>query len=388
MDAPSLSGGRLMLKKLFLKNMKANFRLLLVLGVTLFEIFLNFGKTTPDSILYVIFSLFFIGRRFYFSYLDIVATRPMVPLLASPLILVLENAYMSIASINSFFWTAGTLIAYKVGRILLKDEDLATLVALSYAMSPTLLMYGAGVMTDSAGFFFIGLAVYLSLKREQNESVASRIYFLDGLIVSLGVLFRETVLFGLIFMLVRRLWKKNGYTETLLAALAVGGLEFLFLSTLGFDTEILIKKLLWQRYARTRVWGVLPYLSSLGRAFGTSTPTPTFYLLSFNLWIWIMGILFLAASTVVGFIFSLERKKLLIILLFLSPSSFMWPIMMNRFSFCMWPAVIPAMISGMNTVFSRLFSTLKISHWTSKFCMYIALFILGAVNTIDQWILG
>ena len=386
MDTSSLSSWKLMAIKLFLRELKVNARFLLVLGVAFVEIILNFGRTTPDSVLYAHFSLFFVGRQPYLPYLHIIATRPMVSLLASPLIFILGNAYASIGVISSFFWMAGTIVAYRVGRILLKDKDLATLVALSYAMSPTLLMYGAAVMTDSAGFFFKGLAVYLSLKREQDKAVTSKTFFFDGLIVSFGVLFRETVLFALAFMLVRRFLKKKGYVETLLAALAVGGFELSFLSLLGFDTKILIEKLFWQQYLEKheRVWGFLPYLSSLGRAFGTSTSTPTFYILSFGFWIWIIGILFLATSTVVGFIFSAKRKNLLMILLFLSPSSFIWPIMMNRFSFCMWPAVIPALIGEMNIVLSRLSSTLNRSPWSCKSYVYIIVFTLGIVNTIDM----
>ncbi len=386
--ASSSIGLRLRVIKPVLKKLRTNVRLLAVLGVTLVQIILNFGGTTPDSILYVHLSLFFVGRWPYLPYLDIIATRPMVPLLASPLIAVLGDAYTSIGLVSSFFWMAGVVVAFKVGKMLLKDDDLATLVALSYATSPTLLMYGAAIMTDSAGFFFTGLGIYLTLRREQDEAATWQSYFLDGLIVSLGVLFREAVLFALAFMLVRRLWRRKGYMETLLAALVVGGLELVFMGLLGFDTQILTRKLFWHQFVaeHERVWGFLPYLFSVGRAFGTSTVLPIFSIVSSGFWIWTVGILFLAASTVIGFIFATERKNLFMILLFLVPNSFIWPIMLPRFAFGMWPAVLPAMIGGAYLVFSHLPFTRERIPFNPKICVCFVVLLMGVINTVDALI--
>jgi len=380
------------IKQFILIKAKTNLRLLFILFLSFVEVFLNIGRTLiGDSQRYVNLSLFFLGKYPFLydtMYTQIVVMRPMIPLLASPFIIILGNVYLSFGLVSGFFWVGGVVVSYKLGLMFLEDRDLATLVALSYIFAPPLLVYGAGVMTDSAGFFFIGLAVYFTLTRERQNGVSSKTYFFDALIVSLGVLFKESVLFALFFMIAKRFVKRKGFLETLLAATLVGIFELLFLHTLGFGLDIFIYKYLLatQVHTPSKDWGVIPYLISLIGAYVTNTVPSRPYFTSLIFWIWILPTLLFGLFTVLGFMFNARRKDLLICMLFLFPSSVIWPAMRSRFSFSMWPAVLPAMVSGAYLVFSRLPLPKERIISNPKIYMFFLVLCVGVINTVDTLI--
>jgi len=334
-----------------------------------------------DSYQYLNFALFFLGKGGYIG--PHVVMRPMVPFLASALTLVFNNIYLSFGLISGFFWISGTIIAYKIGQLVLEEKNLATAVALSYTTAPVLLLTGAAVLTDSAGFFFIGLTIYLTLKRERTQVVSSKTYFLDALICSVGILFRESILFALLFMFSRRLIKRKGFLEFLLAALLVGATEVLYLHLLGFDISIFAYKYsVSQQIAPPGRWGLVAYATSFTLAYVTRVPAPKPYFMAINFWMWTLPTLIYVAFTLLGFIFSKRKKDLWPIMLFLFPSSLIWPAMSLRFSFLMWPAVIPAMIDGMNTFLSRLpFINQRAQYRNFILSLYIIAFAI--VNTIS-----
>jgi len=372
--------------------MRRNPKIFLVLILTAIEVLLNIGRTIPgDSGRYVNLALFFLGRRPSLNdiwYTQIVVMRPMVPFLASPLILALGNIYLSFGLVSGLFWVGGVVVAYKLGLILLKDNDLATLVALSYVFAPPLLFYGAAVMTESAGFFFIGLAVYFTLRRELQNRVSSKTYFSDALIISFGVLFKESVLFALVFMVAKRIAKRKGYLETLLAASLVGTFEFLFLHTLGFGFDVYIYKYLLATHVHTpsEDWGIAQYLTSLIGAYVTNTVPSRPYFATITFWVWMLPTLLFSLFTVLGVMFNMRRKDLLLCLLFLFPSSAIWPAMRERFSFGMWPAILPALISGAYLAFSRLPLTKERIISNPKVYIFFLVLGMGIINTVNTLI--
>jgi len=377
------------LRYCLLTKRRTNLKLLCIIFLSLVEVLLNIGRawSPGDSDRYVDFALFLMGKQplLYnqWLYTQIVVMRPMIPLLASLLILVLGNIYLSFGLVSGLFWLGGGIVSYKLGLILLKDKSLATLVALSFILAPPLLLYGAGVMTESAGFFFIGLAIYLTLKREQQDRVSSGTYFLDALIVSFGVLFKESVLFALIFMIVKRFMNRRGFHETLLAATLVGFLELLYLYALGFGPYIFIYKYnLATLVEKPQNWGIIPYLFSLKAAYVTNVGAPRPYFSSLAFWIWILPTLLYGLFAALGFMSKARRKDLLMCLLCLFPSTVIWPAMIERFSFSMWPAVLPAIVSGAYSLFSRL--PLPKNRVISNPKIFILIFILflGLINTV------
>lgn len=205
-------------------------------------------------------------------------------------------------------------------------------------------------------------------------------------LLALAFLFRETVLFALVFMFSRRLLKKKGFFEMLLAAIAVSVLELVFLHMLGLDVSIFVNKYSVARnmydYSPTS-WGLIPYLHSLSGAYVMSLAAPEPYFVSLNFWIWAAPILIFGTFSLLGFVFGARRKDLFMCVLFLFPSSVVWPRMRSRFSFCMWPAIIPAMIIGADFVLSKLPFFAQRNPWISKICIYLYVFALAIVNTLN-----
>jgi len=371
------------IKDYILVKTRTNLRLLLILCVSLIEVFLNIGRMVPgDSYQYLNFALFLLGKGGYIS--PYIVMRPMVPFLASTLTLVFPNIYLNFGLVSGFFWISGTIVAIKIGQLTLEEKDLAAAVGLTYTIAPALLLTGAAVLTDSAGFFFMGLTIYVTLKREQTKAVSSRTYFLDTLICSIGILFRETVLFALLFMLSRRLIKRKGFLEFLLAILLVGAIELLYLYLLGFDVGIFLRKYsLAQQMARPESWGFVAYATSFAVAFTTSVPAPRPYFVSANFWIWTVPTIVYGIFTLMGFILTTRKKDLWVATLFLFPSSVIWPEMSFRFSFFMWPAVIPAMVSGMNIALVRLLRATGRKPQGSKFFIFLYMTVFAVINTLN-----
>jgi len=377
------------IKRRLLEVFKANRRPLFILSIGCVLIFLNIGRRLRgDSELYEGLSLSLLGREapsYYYSHRSLVIMRPIVPVLASPLILISDNVDLSFGLVSGLFWIGGAIVAYKLGQILFQDDDLALLTALSYVTAPTLLMWGAAVMTDSAGFFFIGLTVYLTLKREQQEHVSSKTYFLDALIASIGVLSRESVVAALVFMIARRFMRKKGFKETLIATFLVGISTVFSLSLLGFGPDVFIHKYVLATRVHTWLhenWGLLSYISNLGRAFVTNIALPSPYFVSFNFWIGMLPFLFYGTCTLIGLIYGARQKDLIFCLLVLFPTSMIWPAMRERFSFCMWPAIIPAFLSGMNLILSRLSFVRPKTQHRSKICILLYVSVFGVINTL------
>jgi len=366
-----------------LKKSRANLRFLLILCVSLIEVFLNLGRMVPgDSYQYLSFALFLLGKGGYIS--PYIVMRPMVPFLASAFTMVFRDIYLSFGLVSGFFWISGAIVAFKIGQLTLEEKDLATAVGLSYTTAPVLLLTGAAVLTDSAGFFFMGLTVYLTLKREQTKAVSSKTYFLDALVCSVGILFRETVLFALLFMFSRRLIKRKGLLEFLLTMLLVGTIELLYLHLLGFDSSIFLRKYsLSQQMARPESWGFIAYAMNFAAAFVTSVPPTRPFFVSVDFWIWTLPTIVYGVFTLVGFIFSPRKKDLWVAILFLFPSSVIWPEMSFRFSFYMWPAVIPAMVSGMNISLLRLLHVTRRASQSSKFFLFFYIAVFAVINTLS-----
>ncbi len=182
--------------------------------------------------------------------------------------------------------------------------------------------------------------------------------------------------------------KRKGFLETMLAAIFVGVFEFLFLHLLGFDFGIFVYKYLLatQVHTPSTDWGVLPYLIGLMGAYVTNTVPPKPYFTSLIFWVWMLPAVFSALSSILGFIFNARRKDLVMCMLLLFPLSLIWPAMRARFSFSMWPAILPAMVSGAYLVFSKLPLPKKRIFFNPKFFIFIFIICMGIINTVDTLI--
>ena len=185
----------------------------LVFLVTVVEIILNFGRVYSDSNIWVELAEkgtspvpdFFIAIRF------------MLPYLASPLVPIL-GPRSAFGLLNSIFWLGGVVVAYCIGANLLGKTG-GLLSALFFTTSIPMIAYGASVLTDTAGYFFVGLGLMLALKGENVRKNLTN--FLEGGVLALGGFFHPTGFLSLLFVLICRVKQKRTMIETLAGVLTV-----------------------------------------------------------------------------------------------------------------------------------------------------------------------
>ena len=147
----------------------------------------------------------------------------------------------------------------------------------------------------------------------------------------LALFFKETVFFALLFMLIRRAQKKHGVIETMFSIAVAGIFLILYLNTLGLDLGVYFHKyaLGLSEYASDK-WNVIWWIKTMVVAF---SPLVAFFPFGIT---------------------SIKRRgALLECLVLLLPVSFIWPVMSMRFSFCVYPCVIPSIVCGLNKFLSK-----------------------------------
>jgi hypothetical protein len=318
-------------------------RLFFVLGVTLIEIFLFFGRWYSDSGFYSDFSLTANAPAY-------VAIRFMVPVLARPLV-PLVGGPDSVAFVNSILWIVGVLVAYNIGMIL-QGKNGALLVALFFTTSVSMLAYGAAVLTDSAGYLFVGLGLLLVLKKPQRKTRAG----LEGAALQLGSFFHPTSLLGLIFLLgyrLRRLWF---LLATLLGAVIVLAAVAILAYAYGMNEFILHNVLpnvlnVFTQQALLRPSTGPDILQGFAWTFGVSAPVQAIahFILTGPQYGSILDVtraLWFLAIAVIGFRYTNRKAPLAIYSLILAAFPLAAHQAIERYLFTMWPALVPMMVEG------------------------------------------
>ncbi len=157
---------------------------------------LRFGYIYPDSSYYLDMVEFFSGTLTGSELIAPFCYRPMMPFLAS--LLPLEVA-TSFALINLLFLV---LIGWVIFYTSLKrnpNPSIAFLTTLVFIVSLLYLFYGAVVLVDPGAVFFLSVAYYYIT--EEGHSVKITI------LLSLGVLFKEVALVGVVTFLLYRKFK-------------------------------------------------------------------------------------------------------------------------------------------------------------------------------------
>ncbi|MBD3254428.1 MAG: hypothetical protein GF383_05005 [Candidatus Lokiarchaeota archaeon] len=137
--------------------------------------------------------------------------RPLIPALAAILYFIFKIPLeIGFSLINSIFYMSTVFLFYSFVKKLGYNILIAFTSALLFSCSFTMLVVGAGCMTDAGAFFISALILrylippikeYWALKGS-NEYLGNRLslknYLLAGLITAIGVLIRETAIFNLI----------------------------------------------------------------------------------------------------------------------------------------------------------------------------------------------
>ena len=149
---------------------------------------LGFGRVYRDSVGYIAWARYFAGLdATLIARLDdfpisspvvIASSRPIVPLLASPLIRIGVDAPWSLGIVSVLFSIGGILVSYRIGKMLI-SRSYGLACATSYFTSTSILAYGASVLTNAAGYFFVGLSVYIGLSTIGIRSSRRRAFLKD-----------------------------------------------------------------------------------------------------------------------------------------------------------------------------------------------------------------
>ncbi|MFX1595566.1 MAG: hypothetical protein ACFFBK_05845 [Promethearchaeota archaeon] len=156
----------------------------------------------PDAVHYATMVESFRGNANLFDVPSSWRIRILIPLLAT---IIPGDAYMSLNIVSLIFNLLAVFFFHQFlsyFKITPKQQFLGTLI---YIFSAPTIVLGFTPLTDSAGMFFIIFSLYLYFILFKKPSRNNfRIYIIIGLIVGLGVLARETVIFTIPVIV---LWK-------------------------------------------------------------------------------------------------------------------------------------------------------------------------------------
>jgi hypothetical protein len=377
---------------------------ILVLAVFVIEASLNFARSSPDSAAYLNYSLFFLGERSAtftnppdvpYSVADPAnqaTLRPMLSLLAAVLspVVGLSSAY---GLINAAFWLGGALIAYKLTGLVSRNHDLQLAASILYITSRPNLIYGTSILADEAGYFFVGLLVYLTLRQERRQERRTT-YFLEGLLCGVAVLFRETAIPAVGFMAFRSLVRRRGTLELLAGGAIVALLMDVFLRTaVGYDAGLF--SWVYTRYLGDACRSCL-FTGGVGRSWvnpGNLVPNPIASAVPFLNYaplrvFWRYVMFFVLAFfpyvffAVVG-VFRLRGSAWKVLFLetaiFLFPASFLFTVFDERYTFSLWPAILPISMMGINSPFRPMGKRRRAT-------LYALALLSGLINTL--WVIS
>src|SRR5208282_2088826 len=185
-----------------------------LLTLSLVEGLTHFGQVYPDSSQYIATALYFQGKGNISGFAFKTLLRPIIPLLASVLGYVVGIG-TAFGIINLVFWCGTCILMFEFTKFITQDVRVALIATVLFTTSVPILFYGASVLTDMGGYFFILLATYLIFKWDIPKASISRI-LTAATIVGLGVLTRETVASVLLIVLVWAVLSKGSLPKTIL----------------------------------------------------------------------------------------------------------------------------------------------------------------------------
>ena len=327
---------------------RRNVRFAVLTAITAAEMSLNFARLYSDSGFYI--QLGTTG----FSRYAFVSERFMLPFFAAVLHRGLPTLGIAacFGMLNMVFWAGGVVVAYCLGRILLGDFG-GFLCGLFFTTSVATLSFGAAVLSDPAGYFFVGLAVLLAMLT--SKKIAVKRTAVEGAALSLGGFFHPSGFFGLLFTIAYRLRIRRGVVGTLLGTsmLLVGLVVAYFrgwLAYVPYASTLFTNA--GSRFLQARLGPALP--DALVWTFGVSAPVLGLVHVAYGLMVlqlptWPLGLLrwcWFVLVLCIGFWRSIRKGALLGCLVSLSIYPFIVPTFIERYLFVVWPFFVPVLVRG------------------------------------------
>ena len=343
-----------------------------LVALSLAEGLTHFGQSYVDSGDYIQVALFFSGKMSQFTGLGRWRLlRPVVPFLASLLghVMTLRVAF---GAVNLVFWCASAVLMFYFTKLLTNDIRSAAISAVFLSSAIPLLILGAAVYTDMAGYFFILLCAFIILRWDLPRANLKRI-ILASLIVEIGMLSRETVAYVLLFALLYCLLTRGSFPRIIVFVGIVVGLSALWatLAGLSYTNWIVVSGVNASPYPREGLLsGAQELLRSVLYAFGEYP--------------------IVLALFVLGFLRVSDLRKLKVYLSLLIPAILLlavWPVPGTRYSFMLFPAVLPLAGFGVEEAYdfvvkSALVSTIWPSFKGSSRYLLVFQWLIVAVYVI------
>lgn len=336
----------------------------LLVALSLVEALSHFGLLYADSGGYLKNAYFFQGTgqasRFRFI-------RPVVSILAS-FVARLTDMRTAFAIVNLFFWCAATLLMFLFVEKITQKSDISFLAAGFFTVAYPLLVYGDAVLTDMAGFFFILVGAHMIVNWDILKSTYAKVAISAG-IMAIGVLSRETVACVFVVAVLWALISKSSVTKLILfLAIPIGAL------------------FAWAALEGLSLWGyslAFTAIATRTQPFSESQRALT--------WLYTLRVAFrpdLLVLAAIGLLTSVRQRtvvKYLAILAGISVFLLAIPIVDYRFTFALFPAILPLAAIGTLQLSAFISQHLPISD-AKRATTVLGLIILSAYAIETNWI--
>jgi len=257
---------------------------------------------------------------------------------------------VAFGTVNLVFWCASAILMFYFAKFLTKDIRAAAISTVFMTSAIPLLILGAAVYTDMAGYFFILLGAYLVLKWDLPRANLKRIV-LASLLVEIGMLSRETVAIVLLFALLWCLFTRGSLRRIILFAAIILGISALWSALVGINyvNWITLSTSVSPYPNQSLLSDARELIRSVLYAFGEY---PEVLILFF------LGLLRIRDLRELKAYLSLLIPTVLLILV--------WPVPGTRYSFLLFPAVLPLAGLGVEEAYTIIVnSSLASTIWPS-----------------------
>ena len=346
----------------------------------------GFGRIYPDSAVYILWAQFFAGANPHFltylsgqlfrSSLIIVAQRPFVPFLASILLRASVGTQFAFGLVNIVFWVLGVYACYYICRRIVSTR-FGIICATFYGTSVPLLAYGGAVLSDCAGYFFMGLAFTLSLQKG-SVMLRRRRAFGEGFLMALGSVSNPGGVLSLAYLTAVRCWVRKNIVPFVVGVGLLAVPAVLLVAGMGSLTKLseFVFQVLGRRLIVIR--SGLPYFDAFLWAFNLSGVYlfPLFY--PYTVWFVFLG------SVVAGMVYVPRKKALLQYIPFLLAYEFVAQAAIERYLFYVWPVFIPVLLFGLGKLTSTV--TMVIHRFTGGRIRLDPLLFVALYIDLQAWV--
>jgi hypothetical protein len=277
--------------------------------------------------------------------------RPLGPILAILLTPFVGSVANGFIAENCIFLVLSSVLVFLIAKEIYNNEKIALFSSFLFSSSWVVLMYGLTVLTDMGVYFFIILAIYLTLIFFKKDG-DYKFLLVIGLICGLGILMKESAVMGALFFVLMLLLSENGIKKKM---------ERLLLFSFAFSIPIFINSVIIYYLFNYTYLDLYLHVESAYRAVGNPFYSILYLILG-------IGFVFNIALPffMIGLYNQIKNRENLTIYVSLILSSFiplfLWPAQDFRFIFVIFIGMIPLSSYGIK-VFCDYFdkSTSKIN---------------------------